>query len=184
MKRFFPLLLIFFMGCAGQDPDMVEALELRSRCLAAQQIRFQADIGADYITQIEEFSLECTVDAEGTVSFTVREPEEIEGICGSVSGAEGTVEFEDTVLAFPLMADGRLSPLSAPWVLIKALRSGCIVSVGQEGELLHLTIDDSYESDALTVDIWVEDGQVEAAEIAWEGRRQVTMELGEFALTA
>ena len=181
MKRLFPLLLVFFVGCAGPDPAMEAALELRSRCLAAQTISFTASIQADYITQIEEFTLECTAGQDGTVSFRVMAPEDIMDIRGTVSGTEGTVEFDDTVLAFPLMAQGRLSPLSGPWVVMKAIRSGNILAAGREGELLHLTIDDSYAENALTVDLWLRDGKVEQAEVAWEGRRCLTMSFDGFS---
>lgn len=163
---------------------MARALDLRSRVLGASEVRFEAEILADYTDRVESFELACTVDPEGTVTFAVTEPEEIAGITGTVSGTEGTISFDDTVLAFPLMADGRLSPVSAPWVLMKALRSGYIVAVAQEGELLHMTIDDSYDDDALTVDIWADGDEIESAEIAWEGRRQIVMELGDFALGA
>ncbi len=181
MKRLLPLFLVFFMGCTGPDPAIEAALELRSRCLGAENVSFRVQVGADYITRIEEFSLECTADSEGTVAFRVLEPEDISDIRGTVRGAEGTVEFDDTVLAFPLMAEGRLSPLSGPWVLMQAIRSGNILAAGREGELLHLTIDDSYEEKALTVDIWVENGTVREAEIAFEGRRCLTMSFDGFS---
>ncbi len=158
---------------------MAAALELRSQALAAP-ISMEVELVADYITTLEEFELQCTVDLEGTMAFTVREPEDIAGISGTVTGTEGTIEFDDTILAFPLMADGRLSPVSAPWVLMKALRSGYILAVNQEEDLLHITVDDSYADDALTVDIWAEEGRVVAAEIAWEGRRQIAMTVDSF----
>ena len=181
MKRLLPLLLVFFVGCAGQDPAMEAALEFRSRCLAAPSVPFSVRIQADYITQVEEFSLECDAGQDGTVSFRVLAPEDISEIKGTVSGTEGTVEFDDTILAFPLMAEGRLSPLSGPWVVMKAIRSGNILSAGREGELLRLTIDDSYAENALTVDLWLEDGRLEQAEIAWEGRRCLTMTFDGFS---
>lgn len=184
MKKLFPLLLVFLLGCSGEDPDMAAALELRSKLLGAAQVRFEAEIAADYIDSVELCELACSFDNEGTMTFTVKEPQEVSGISGTVTGTRGTVTFDDTVLAFPLMADGRLSPLSAPWVLMKALREGYIVAVGREGELLHLTIDDSYADDALTVDIWIEGNEVEAAEISWQGRRRITMELGDFSVSA
>jgi hypothetical protein len=115
------------------------------------------------------------------MEFTVCAPDEIEDIRGTVSGSGGTVEFEDVVLGYPLLAQGRLSPLAAPWVSVKALREGCIVAVGREGETLHLTIDDSYGENALTLDVWLKEGQVEEAEIAWEGRRCVTMTVDDFS---
>lgn len=184
MRRFLPLLLVFLLGCSGTDPAMEEALEIRSRLLAASDIRFQAEVGADYIDSIERFTLECAFDGTGRMTFVVEEPEDIAGLSGSCTGSEGTVEFDDTVLAFPLMADGRLSPLAGPWVLVKALKEGAITEVSREGELLHLTVDDSYADDALTVDVWLENGIPEEAEIAWEGRRCLTMDIDDFSATA
>ena len=159
---------------------MEEALALRSRCLSGK-VSFEAEIRADYITNIESFTLDCTFDENGVMSFRVSEPDDIEGIRGTVTGTEGTVVFDEVVLGYPLLAEGRLSPLAAPWVLVKALREGCIIAVGREGEMLHLTVDDSYADNALTLDIWLEDGKVEAAEIAWEGRRCVTMTVEDFS---
>ena len=180
MKRFLPLLLVFFLGCSGRDLAMEEALALRSRCLAGN-VSFVAEIRADYITNIESFKLNCSFGETGEMAFAVTEPDDIEGIRGTVTGTEGTVAFDDMVLGYPLLAEGRLSPLAAPWVLVKALREGCIIAVGREGELLHLTIDDTYADNALTLDIWLEDGRVEEAEIAWEGRRCVTMTVEDFS---
>ena len=159
---------------------MEAALELRARCLGGP-VSFGAEVRAEYITTIECFSLDCAFDTDTEMVFTVTEPEEISGIRGTVRGEEGSLEFDETVLAFPLMAEGRLSPLSAPWVLVKAIRSGCIIAAGQEGEMTRVTIDDSYADGALTVDLWLEEGRVEEAEIAWEGRRCVTMTLDDFS---
>ena len=83
---------------------MEAALALRSRCLASEQVSFWAEVRADYITTVEEFSLACETDREGTMAFQVLEPEEIAGIRGAVREDAGTMEFEETVLAFPLMA--------------------------------------------------------------------------------
>lgn len=181
MKRLLPLLLVFLMGCSGPDPAMEAALALRTKCLAAETVSFRAEVRADYITQYEEFSMECQTDSEGAVSFRVLEPEEIADIRGTVRGSEGTVEFDGTVLAFPLLAEGRLSPVSGPWVLMQAIRSGCILAAGQEGEMVHVTIDDSYADNALTVDLWLEDGELTEAEIAWGGRRCMTMTFDDFS---
>ncbi len=179
MKKILPLLLLLLTGCGGEDPAMAAALELRSRCLAAA-VSFEAEICADYITTLEEFTLQCSCAAEDQLSFTVLEPEDIGGISGTVTGQEGTIAFDETVLAFPLMAEGRLSPVSAPWVMMKALRTGYILAVNQEEELLHITIDDTYADDAVTVEIWVENGVPKEAEIAWEGRRQISMTIDGF----
>jgi hypothetical protein len=160
---------------------MEAALDLRSRCLASPNVRFRAEIRADYITGFEEFTLDCETSPDGTVVFRVLSPEEIADICGTVRRDEGTVEFDGAVLAYPLMAQGRLSPLGGPWVVMKAIRSGCILAAGREGEMIHVTIDDSYDDHALTVDLWLEEGELEEAEIAWEGRRCISMTFDDFS---
>ena len=181
MKRILPLFLVFLLGCSGPDPAMEAALDLRSRCLASPAIRFRAEIRADYITGFEEFTLDCETSPDGAVSFRVVRPEEIADIFGTVRRDEGPVEFDGAVLAYPLMAQGRLSPLSGPWVVLKAIRSGCIIAAGQEGELTRVTIDDSYADNALTVDVWLEEGQVIQAEVAWEGLRCLVMTFDDFS---
>lgn len=169
--------LVMLTGCSMGRSEQEAALELRSRALSAVEITFQAEISADYADRVEEFTLDCVFDSEGALTFTVLEPEEICGITGTVSGTEGALIFDGQMLAFPLMADERLSPVSAAWIVMKALRSGCIIAYVQEEELLHITVDDSYDDDALTVDLWAGETGLVAAEISWKGRRVIAMEI-------
>lgn len=177
MKRIWAVLavMIFLGGCSGNQ-EIEEALDIRSHLLSASEVTFHCQVSADYIDTLEVFTLDCSAGSDGTVEFTVAEPESIRGITGTVSAEEGALTFDDTVLAFPLMADDRLSPVSAPWLLLNTLKHGYITSSGEEGELLHLTIDDSYADDALTLEVWCGgDGIPIAAEIGWQGRRVVSM---------
>lgn len=174
--------IVLLTGCAMGKGEMEEALAFRSKVLGADSVRFEAEVSADYIDRTEEFDLACQTDAAGLLTFRVTEPEEIIGITGTVTGEEGTLTFDDTVLAFPLLADERLSPVSGPWVMMKALRSGYITAVVREGEKLHLTVDDSYDDDPLTLEIWIEGNEVDACEISYRGRRQMTMDIGDFGI--
>lgn len=175
-------LVLALTGCTAADGEMEEALAFRSKCLGAERITFQAEISADYIDHVEQFTLDCSADTAGALSFTVAEPEEIAGITGTVAGERGTLTFDDTILAFPLMDDGHLSPVSGPWVMLSAVRAGYITSCAREGELLRVTVNDSYADDALTVDVWLQGDTIVAAEIAWRGRRQMTLEIGAFQI--
>ena len=182
MKRM-ALALVFALiltGCGANDHQMEEALVLRGSCLGASQCSFLAKITLDYRENVEEFTLDCTADPEGNVTFVVVEPEEISGISGTIT--EKQVAFDGVVLGFELLAQDRLSPVSAPWVLMKCLRSGYITSTCREDELLRITVDDSYADDALTMEIWICGGQVVAGEISWQGRRLVSMEIENFVL--
>lgn len=183
MKKWIGLVLaVILSGCGAEDPAMRETLELRSRVLGVGEVTFRACLTAHYIDTRDQFALDCRVDGDGVVSFTAEKPEQIAGITGTVSGTEGALTFDETVLAFPLITEEGLSPVSAPWVMMQALRAGYIISAVQEGELLHMTIDDSYGSDALTVDLWARGGTVVSAEISREGRRVIVLEIDHFTL--
>ena len=80
-----------------------------------------------------------------------------------------------------MLADGQLTPVAAPWVLTKTLRSGYLTSCGADGEYLRLAIDDSYEEDALHLDIWLgsEDLPVRG-EVLWQGRRILSLQIKNF----
>lgn len=176
------MLALVLTGCSAGQAELEEALAFRSGVLGAGSVTFDADITADYTDRVERFSLQCRADSAGAVGFTVTAPEEISGITGTVAGQQGSLTFDDTVLAFPLLARERLSPVSGPWVMLQALRSGYIISCVREADLLHLTVNDSYEEDALTLEIWLRGREVAAAEIAWRGRRQMTMEIRNFSM--
>lgn len=183
MKKLMCLLaLVLLAGCAPGNGAMDQALQTRTKLLGAKQVSFDAKISADYIDHVEQFTLRCQADEMGQVAFEVIYPDAISGITGSVAGQQGKLTFDDTVLAFPLMAQERLSPVSGPWVLLQALRSGQITACAEEDGLLHLTVDDSYGEDPLTLEIWFRGDTVVAAEIAWRGMRQMTMEVEQFTI--
>lgn len=175
------LALLFLYGCSAADQSMSKAMALREQLLQSQ-CSFTAKITADYGDTVCQFTAMCVADREGTVTFTVKEPESICGITGKISGSGGLLTFEETVLGFPLLADGEVSPVSAPWLLIKALRSGYLTACGEESEGLRLTINDSYEEDALQLDIWTEALIPAYAEITWQGRRVLSLEVEAFEI--
>lgn len=186
MKRFGALLILLAVlsGCGGPDREMDRVMALRARMLGAERISFEADITADYGDELHQFSLGCQGDNRGEVEFLVTEPESISGITGVFSSGEGKLTFDDKALAFPLLADGQITPVSGPWIFLKTLLGGYLTSCGPEGEYLRVTIDDSYADDALQLDIWLdgEDDPVRA-EICYDGRRIVTMDIEDFEIS-
>ena len=171
--------LVFLTGCTASD-QIDRGMSLRSDILRSSG-GFEAVITADYGDKSQSFTLDCTFDAFGDLDFEVVEPEEISGISGSIQDSAGAIKFDDTVLYFDLLTDEQLSPVSTPWIFLKALRSGYLTSAGNEGEYLRLSIDDSYEEDALHLDIWLNAGNIPvSAEIIYEERRILSMEIGNF----
>lgn len=180
-----PVLVFLFLltGCANAKSHINRALELRTRLYQSQGCSFTAVITADYGDQLYQFTLSCQGDNLGNLAFTVVEPETISGITGHIAQQGGKLTFDDAVLEFPLMADGLLTPVSAPWLLLKTLRGGYLTSAGMEGELLRLAVDDSYEEDALHLDIWLDgENRPVQADIYYDERRILSLTIGDFQI--
>ncbi len=156
---------------------MNRAMAVRSKMLAST-IAFDAEITADYGDEVYQFTMTCEADSSGKLTFTMTSPETVSGISGEISSAGGAMYFEDEAVSFPVLAQGQITPVSAPWVLIHSLRSGYLTSCGKEGGILRLSIDDSYADDALHLDIWLDASDMPArGEILWEGRRILSVVL-------
>lgn len=184
MKVFLILMLILriFTGCGSADPELERAMNLRSQLLA-HSCSFDAEITADYGDKIHTFTVYCEGDPQGNLGFQIKSPETIEGITGQLSAGGGKLTFDETALAFPLLADGQVTPVSAPWLLLKTLQGGYLTSAGMEENDLRLTIHDSYEADALQLDIWL-DGEDKPlrADILYDGRRILSLSVANFQI--
>ncbi len=176
------VLSLFLSACQQRNVGYDQVLALRSRLQSCQSCTFQAEVTADYGDEIYTFHLDCRSDASGDLYFTVTEPEAIAGISGVISDSAGNLTFDDQLLAFPMLADGQLTPVSAPWLFLKALRSGYIRSCGQWENGYTAIIDDSYAQDSMQVDIWLSQECVPcAAEILWGGRRILSLSVEDFS---
>ena len=174
------VMLILFCGCSNGNDYMNEALSVREEVLQ-RGCSFEAKITADYGKELHSFTLQCTSDSNGTLTFQVIEPESISGITGAISAQGGAITFDDAVLAFPMLADGEISPVSAPWIFLNTFRSGYIRSCGKSEDSILLTIDDSYQEDAMQLDIWLNQQYIPCnAQIMWQGRNVLSIEVCNF----
>lgn len=174
------MLAFLFSGCSGKGEELDRAMKLRTSLLAAD-CSFDAEITADYGDEMYIFAVSCQGDTRGNLGFAITAPETIAGITGVVEEGQGKLTFSDAVLAIPLLADGQLSPVSAPWILLKTLQGGYLTSVGMEEELLRLTVNDSYAENALQLDIWLnENDQPVRADVLYDGRRILAMNISNF----
>lgn len=182
MKRLLSILclLTLLSGCAGKQDTLDRAMALRTRLLGSGA-SFDASVTADYGDQTYTFGMSCTLDAMGNLEFTVTQPETISGVSGTISASGGKLTFSGQALAFSLLADGQLSPVSGPWILMHTLRSGYLTSCGLEDGKLRLAIDDSYADDALHLDIWLDEAEMPLrGEILWKGRRILSVTVENF----
>lgn len=185
MKRLAAVCLIILMltGCGKNDSELKRATSLREKLLKCTSCSFRAGVNANYGDKTYDFVMDCSADRNGNLTFTVVEPESIAGIQGSFSSEGGRLTFDDQVLAFPKLADGELSPVSAPWLIVKTLLSGYLTSCGTDSNGLRVTIDDSYEEDALQMDIWLNESDFPFyAEILWQGRRILAVNVENFII--
>ena len=175
--------LVLLTGCTGKRDELDRAMKLRANLLGCLGCSFVVNITADYGDELYEFAMSCTSGGRGDLSFTVTQPESIAGISGTISSGEGKLTFNDTALQFAMLADGQVTPISGPWILMKTLLGGYLTAVNEEEELLHLTINDSYEEDALQMEIWLNGEDIPVyAEILYDGRRIVTMTVENFQI--
>ena len=176
------LAFLFLTGCADSS-ELREGMELRSRILQSSECSFSVTIQADYGDSLSEFSMDCTADGKGNVGFTVTAPESIAGISGTLSGSGGTLTFDGTALDFGYLAEGELSPVSSPWIFLNTLRSGNITSACKEEEKIRLSVNDSYEEDALRLDIWLDESNLPVfADVLCNGRRILALTVRNFRI--
>lgn len=177
------LLMLFLSGCGNSSKEIEAGMALRSRLLKGTGCVFDAEITADYGDKVHTFSVACTGDDQGGMTFAVTAPESIAGITGRVGKQGGELTFDETALHFDLLADGQLSPVSGPWVFLKTLRSGCLTSACTEEGKIRLSIDDSYRDDALHLDIWLEEDVPIKADIRFGNRSVLSLIIKDFVIT-
>ena len=183
MKRLAVCLLLLFLTGCSENPELQEGIELRSRLLQASQCSFSVSIQADYGDELSEFAMDCTADEKGSIGFTVTAPESISGISGTLSASGGELTFDGTAVDFGYLADGELSPVSGPWIFLNTLRSGNITSACEEEGKIRLSVDDSYQEDALRLDIWLdESGLPVHADVLSQGRRILALGVKDFRI--
>ena len=183
MKRFLAVLLVIFMlsGCTSDSGALDRGMLLRQKVLSGDGCAFDVTVTADYGDKLYRFGLSCQTDKAGNLTFTVLEPSSIEGISGMITEEGGKLTFDGNALAFELLADGQISPISAPWIFMHTLRSGYIRACEETNNNLHIIIDDSYAEDSLQMDIYTDQNDIPVrAEILWQGRRIVSLDVIKF----
>ena len=174
-------LVILLFGCSNRDKSLDQAMELRNKLQSSNGCEFVASICADYGEEVYQFTMQCQVDKDGILQFCVKAPSSISGITGTIQNEQGAITFDDRVLAFQTIADDQLTPVTAPFVFIKALQSGYLRGCTETGNGYQIMVDDSYAEDALCLNIWIDKNNTPiSSEIFWQGRRVLTLSVEKF----
>jgi len=174
------LLMSLLSGCGKQERATEKALAFRTNLMQSQGCSYIADIMADYGERVYEF----TVQVESTLDETkilVLSPDEISDISATITEHETCIEFDDAELDFGKMANGYISPVSAPWLLARCWIGEYISSSGADGEMEKVTYLKGYDEEELTVNTWLNaEGIPIQAEILFENRRCLAIAIRDF----
>lgn len=185
MKRITAVILLFLIlsGCAGNSNSVERPLHFRKTLLDGSGCTFDAVITADYGDKYYEFEMTCKVSDGNELQFCVVKPDSISGISGIVSDQGGALTFDDKTLAFELLADDQITPVIAPWLMIRALTSGYISACGADGDLFRAQIDDSFKDNPMQVDVWFDSADIPVrAEVLWDGKRIMSVIVKNFVI--
>ena len=177
------LVMSMLCGCSTKDNTLVQALALRKELLSASKCSFQTEITADYGDIIHTFQADCVVDETGNLVFTVTLPESIAGISGRITQEDASLIFGDKAIAFPMLADGQISPVCSPWLFIKALRGGYFSGCGKENTGFCLYIDDSFQDHPLRFEVYTDLDMVPASvDLFWINSRILSLKIQNFVI--
>lgn len=175
------MMVVVLSGCQKASPPTQKAIAFRTALLSAGGCSFTSVIDADFGDRVYSFSVACTFKTDGTAELEVLQPEEIAGIRAKTDGQSAALEFEDIVLDFGVMADGKVSPMEACPLLGQCWTAAYISCAGSDGELERVTYLDGYEKEELTVDTWLDAAGLPVyAEISNQGTRCLSLQISDF----
>lgn len=185
MKRCVTVVLIacLLCGCGGKSNHIEQALELRKELLSANSCSFEATVTADYGVCLYTFQMDCSVNPEGSLSFTVKDPETIAGITGTITNDDASLTFDNKVLSFPTLVEGQLTPVSAPWLFINALKGGYITGYSEGEEESCIFIDDSFAENTLSLEVYCDSQfQPQHVDFYWMRQRVLSADIRNFSI--
>lgn len=172
---------VMLCGCSGEEPNA--GLLLRQRMSGSNGCCFRAEICADYYGYTNSFVLQCQFDGSGEMTFEVLDPESIYGITGKIRKDRGELLFDDQIIGFSYLCNDVLSPVSMPWLFIRALQSGVMEASGTWSQGSTINLQDTYGDESFLIRCWLDQNHLPVScEILWQGKRIVTMQLRDFQL--
>ena len=185
MRRLTLLLLCLSLltACKGEESALSQANVFRGQLLSQGGCSFTARIQADYEQEIHDFTLACHGSAQGDMTLEVLAPESISGITATVGSGSGKLSYEGLSLGFPLMAQGQISPVSAPAEVLSCWLEAFILSAGDQGGFYRASYEKKLCNNALLVDTYFENGIPISADLWYNSTKILHMDILEFSYT-
>lgn len=184
-KKWLILLSCFLLlnGCGRKQEPTQGALDFRTALMDAEGCSFAADVSASYEDRVYDFSMTC-VHTKDKTALTVTKPQAIAGISASVENGKTQLEFDGAILEFGRLANGYVSPVAAPWLLVQCWTGEYIAYAGPDGDMERITYLRGYNDEEVAVDTWLQNGIPTYAEVSYGGVRCLTITISEFQYTA
>jgi len=163
-------------GGGGGSADEAKFSEIRQGLTAAAGISFTAQIRADYGDKVLDYTLDCVV-SNGETRLTVKSPELIAGVTATVKDGGAALSFDGLVLDPAAVGDSAVTPLTAPALIVAALREGHAANLRREKlDDLNVLVAEVLDTQNNTETFWLnpDTGALLRAEIASGGRVIVT----------
>ena len=174
------LLLGLLTGCKGEENWLEGAIAFRTKLISEGGCSFRAQITADYGKESQSFTLDCQGYSEGSLQFTVLEPETIADITGEILPEGGRVTYDGLQLAFPLLASGQISPVSAPGYVLTCWLKEFILSAGMSDGIYRVSYEKKINEKVLLIDTYFEKDIPIFAELCYNGFRILSIKITEF----
>ena len=177
------LCLCFLTACKGEESALSRANVFRAELLSKGGCSFTAKIQADYEQEIYDFTLACHGNSQGDMTLEVLAPETIAGITATVDAVSGKLSYEGLALGFPLMAQGQISPVSAPAQLLRCWLEAFVLSAGDQGELYRASFEKKLSNNVLLADTYFENGIPISADLWYNNTKILHMDILDFSYT-
>ena len=170
------MILLLLPGCGEREVRLEKSFdELRQAVTAAQNIRFETVLTADWGDTAAEYTLSVSYDGQQTVQ-EIRAPELLKGVRARALRGETSVDYDGVILgAGPLDGEG-LTPMSAVPVILDALASAYVELLWWDGDYIAARL---YVGEQSVATVWL-DGEsmaLTAAEIGCDGKTVISCQV-------
>lgn len=183
MRRILLSVLLCFVvlsACAGDDGHIRPAIDFRAALVQSGGCSFTGEISADDGECIQIFRLSCDADAGGALSFTILEPETLEGISATVTEGGERLDYDGLSVDLGLLADESLAPAAAPGVILQSWLEGYILWGGESEEYYEVTYEQELNQVLLKVVTTFKNKLPISAEVCYNNGRILQMKIEEF----